>query len=96
MYSINLIAACLLEETFETWFFKSLILTVTLFRVTETLEALTGPVEKDLKDFARLAKWEDRNHYSLAASADKAHRKLHKFMRKYSVSDFFLDFLYYL
>ena len=49
------------------------------------LKALTGPVEKEVREFVRLAKWEDRNHYAMAASAEKAHRKLHKFTRKFKV-----------
>eukprot|EP00850_Spirogloea_muscicola_P001971 SM000007S20931 [mRNA] locus=s7:964636:998915:+ [translate_table: standard] len=50
-----------------------------------TLAAGTGPLERELKDFVRLAKWEDRNYYSMAASAEKAHRKLHKILRKFDV-----------
>ncbi|GBG67611.1 hypothetical protein CBR_g741 [Chara braunii] len=53
----------------------------------EVLKAEKAPIEQELKDFARLAKWEDRNYFSMAASADKAHRKLHKFVRKYEVCE---------
>eukprot|EP00850_Spirogloea_muscicola_P002909 SM000011S19087 [mRNA] locus=s11:783175:828718:+ [translate_table: standard] len=51
----------------------------------KTLAAGTGPLERELKEFVRLAKWEDRNYYSMAASAEKAHRKLHKILRKFDV-----------
>ena len=54
-------------------------------RLEGALKALTGPVEKEVREFVRLAKWEDRNHYAMAASAEKAHRKLHKFTRKFKV-----------
>ena len=54
-------------------------------RLESALKALTGPVEKEVREFVRLAKWEDRNHYAMAASAEKAHRKLHKFTRKFKV-----------
>eukprot|EP00898_Chlorokybus_atmophyticus_P007316 jgi/Chlat1/7586/Chrsp63S07074 len=40
-------------------------------------------VEQELKDFVKLSKWEDHNYYAMAASADKAHRKLHKLSQKY-------------
>eukprot|EP00897_Mesotaenium_endlicherianum_P007207 jgi/Mesen1/6514/ME000332S05520 len=52
--------------------------------VEETLRAGQAPIEKELREFVRLAKWEDRNHYAMAASADKAHRKLHKLSRKFA------------
>jgi midasin (ATPase involved in ribosome maturation) len=53
------------------------------------LEALRGggePVEKELREFVRLQKWEDRNVYALQMSAERSHRKLHKLASKLDVS----------
>jgi len=41
------------------------------------------PIEKKLKDEAKLAKWDDQSYYSLAESAEKNHRKLFKHLREY-------------
>jgi len=51
--------------------------------VQEMLSTGRGPIEKELKDFVKLTKWEDRGYYALALSAEKTHRKLHKLIRKY-------------
>lgn len=41
-----------------------------------------APSEKDLKDFVKLAKWEDRGYYAMKASTEKAQRHLHKLCRR--------------
>lgn len=51
--------------------------------VEEALTAGKAPIEKELKGFVKLTKWEDRGYYALAISAEKTHRKLHKLIRKY-------------
>ena len=40
------------------------------------------PLEKELADFVKLAKWEDRGFYAMKAAADKAHTQLCKIVRK--------------
>jgi len=40
------------------------------------------PLEKDLKDFVALAKWEDRGFYAMKASTERAQRHLHKLSRR--------------
>ncbi|KAL2649174.1 hypothetical protein R1flu_017302 [Riccia fluitans] len=40
-------------------------------------------IERELKDFVRLSKWDDRSYYTLSLSSEKTHRKLHKFVKKY-------------
>ena len=40
------------------------------------------PLEKELADFVKLAKWEDRGFYAMKASAEKAHSQLCKIIRK--------------
>ncbi|KAI8642397.1 hypothetical protein BD408DRAFT_180035 [Parasitella parasitica] len=47
------------------------------------LSQLRKPVEKDLKDFVKIATWKDVNIYALRQSAAKTHRQLHKCIRKY-------------
>ena len=51
--------------------------------VEETVTIGKAPIEKELKGFVKLTKWEDRGYYALAQSAEKTHRKLHKLIRKY-------------
>jgi midasin (ATPase involved in ribosome maturation) len=47
------------------------------------LAQLRKPIEKDLKDFVKIATWKDVNIYALRQSASKTHRQLHKCIRKY-------------
>ncbi|KAF7722956.1 AAA ATPase midasin [Apophysomyces ossiformis] len=47
------------------------------------LAQLRKPIEKDLKDFVKIASWKDVNIYALRQSAQKTHRQLHKCIRKY-------------
>mmetsp|Transcript_7732 Transcript_7732/g.11302 ORF Transcript_7732/g.11302 Transcript_7732/m.11302 type:complete len:2232 (-) Transcript_7732:121-6816(-) len=46
-------------------------------------EKLRAPIEKSLKDEAKIAKWDEQTYYSLADSADKSHKKLMKFLSQY-------------
>ena len=50
--------------------------------VADRLVAQTAPVRKELADFVRLAKWEDRGYYALRVAVEKAHRKLHQLTAK--------------
>jgi midasin len=50
--------------------------------IEEHLEGFMKPLEKELGDFVRLAKWEDRGFYAMRASAEKAHTQLCKISRK--------------
>ncbi|ORX62530.1 hypothetical protein DM01DRAFT_1278333, partial [Hesseltinella vesiculosa] len=47
------------------------------------LAQLRKPIEKELKDFVKIATWKDVNVYALRQSAQKTHRQLHKCIRKY-------------
>ncbi|KDD77117.1 hypothetical protein H632_c15p0, partial [Helicosporidium sp. ATCC 50920] len=40
------------------------------------------PVRKELQDFVRLSKWEDRNYHSMRANVEKSQRQLHSLSRK--------------
>eukprot|EP00798_Chlamydomonas_sp_ICE-L_P024875 gene24875-10536_t len=50
--------------------------------VRSALESGLSPIEKDLDDFVRLAKWEDRGYYAMKASTEKAQRYLHRLKRR--------------
>ena len=41
------------------------------------------PIEAKLKEFVKLARWDDRNYFSLKESAEKSHRQLHKLCKAY-------------
>ncbi|KAI8373712.1 hypothetical protein BD560DRAFT_327897 [Blakeslea trispora] len=47
------------------------------------LTQLRKPIEKDLKDFVKIATWKDVNIYALRQSASKTHRQLHKCIKRY-------------
>ena len=44
---------------------------------------LKTPIEKEVKEFVRITKWNDINYLSLKSSIDKSHRALLKFIKKY-------------
>ncbi|OQR87196.1 midasin-like protein, partial [Achlya hypogyna] len=44
---------------------------------------LRAPIQTQLNDFIKISKWDEQTYYSLAASAEKSHRKLMKFVRDY-------------
>ena len=54
-----------------------------LLAVEEAVSLGKSPLEKELKGFVKLTKWEDRGYYALALSAEKTHRKLHNIRRRY-------------
>ncbi|CAG8452138.1 711_t:CDS:10 [Ambispora gerdemannii] len=54
-----------------------------LFQHDKSLAEMRKPIEKDLKDFVKLASWKDINIYALKQSAQKTHRHLSKCIRKY-------------
>jgi len=50
--------------------------------VDATRERKCAAVKRKLKDEIKLARWDDRNYYTLKESADKSHRLLHKLSRE--------------
>ena len=50
--------------------------------VESTIKSKLAQHEKDLEDFVRLAKWEDRGFYAMKASTEKAQRHLHRLSRR--------------
>lgn len=49
------------------------------------IKEIRKPIEKELKDFVKIAKWNDINYWSVKETVEKTHRTLHKFMRKFEV-----------
>lgn len=43
-------------------------------------------IEKELKNFVKISRWNDMNFWSVRASVDKAHKTLTKHMKAYYVS----------
>jgi midasin len=50
--------------------------------VSLAVEAGLGPLRKELSDFVKLAKWEDRGYYAMKISTEKAQRQLHRLSRR--------------
>jgi midasin len=42
-----------------------------------------APLEKDIRDYIKLASWKDVNVFALKQSAERTHRQLHKCIRKF-------------
>nr|XP_033792626.1 midasin isoform X2 [Geotrypetes seraphini] len=51
-------------------------------RITE----LRLPLEKELKDFVNISKWNDANFWSVKQSVEKTHRTLFKYMKKFEAA----------
>ncbi|XP_025949160.1 midasin [Dromaius novaehollandiae] len=50
-------------------------------RITE----LRQPIEKELKEFVKISKWNDVSFWAIKQSVEKTHRTLFKFMKKFEV-----------
>uniref|UniRef100_A0A8C5QIK7 Midasin n=1 Tax=Leptobrachium leishanense TaxID=445787 RepID=A0A8C5QIK7_9ANUR len=51
--------------------------------VQSRIAELRKPLEKELKDFVKISKWNDVSFWSVKQSVDKTHRTLFKYMRKF-------------
>ncbi|XP_018599206.2 midasin isoform X2 [Scleropages formosus] len=47
---------------------------------------LRQPIEKELKDFVKISKWNDVNFWSIKQSVEKTHRTLFKFVKKFEAA----------
>ncbi|KAK2856665.1 hypothetical protein Q5P01_005400 [Channa striata] len=47
------------------------------------INQLRQPIEKELKDFVKISKWNDVSFYSIKQSVEKTHRTLFKFVKKF-------------
>lgn len=73
----------------DQWTMATILRNVSLYYsqftgyVNTMLAQLRKPIEKELKDFVKIASWKDVNIYALKQSAQKTHSQLHKCIRKY-------------
>ncbi|XP_048350337.1 midasin isoform X2 [Sphaerodactylus townsendi] len=54
--------------------------------VQARLTELRQPIEKELKEFVKISKWNDVSFWAVKQSVEKAHRTLFKFMKKYETT----------
>nr|XP_035921041.1 midasin isoform X1 [Halichoerus grypus] len=54
-----------------------------LDRVQTKIVELRSPLEKELKEFVKISKWNDVSFWSIKQSVEKTHRTLFKFMKKF-------------
>ncbi|XP_035851556.1 midasin isoform X1 [Sander lucioperca] len=47
------------------------------------ISQLRAPIEKELKDFVKISKWNDVSFWSIKQSVEKTHRTLFKFVKKF-------------
>ncbi|XP_036895348.1 midasin isoform X2 [Sturnira hondurensis] len=52
-------------------------------RVQAKILELRSPLEKELKEFVKISKWNDVSFWSIKQSVEKTHRTLFKFMKKF-------------
>ncbi|XP_061609171.1 midasin isoform X3 [Phyllopteryx taeniolatus] len=51
--------------------------------IQNKVRELRQPIEKDLKDFVKISKWNDVSFWSIKQSVEKSHRTLFKFVKKF-------------
>ena len=54
-----------------------------LSAITDDLARRRAPLEKEIRDYIKLASWKDVNVLALKQSAERTHRQLHKCIRKF-------------
>uniref|UniRef100_T1K3A0 Midasin n=1 Tax=Tetranychus urticae TaxID=32264 RepID=T1K3A0_TETUR len=54
--------------------------------VSEEIDRIRKPIEKELKDFVKIMRWNDGNFWSLKAKVEKSHKTLHRLTKKYDKS----------
>lgn len=54
------------------------------------IKNLRAPIEKKLKDFVKIARWNDINYWSIKETVEKTHRTLHKYIKEFEVSKVFI------
>uniref|UniRef100_A0AAR2JB73 Midasin n=1 Tax=Pygocentrus nattereri TaxID=42514 RepID=A0AAR2JB73_PYGNA len=54
--------------------------------VKSKMSQLRTPIEKELKDFVKISKWNDVSFWSIKQSVEKTHRTLFKFVKKFEAA----------
>ncbi|KAH9525003.1 AAA ATPase midasin [Bulinus truncatus] len=52
-------------------------------QIKDEIKTMRGPIDKQLKGFVKIARWNDMNYWALKASTEKSHRTVHKFIKEY-------------
>lgn len=51
--------------------------------VNARIAALKAPIEKKLKDYVKIARWNDISYWAVKETIEKTHRTLHKFVKEF-------------
>ena len=62
------------------------MLLLEIFRIEEHAAAERSSISKELQDFIKLHKWDERSYYALVSSADSMHKRVFKLVKKYKVA----------
>ncbi|XP_016311670.1 midasin-like [Sinocyclocheilus anshuiensis] len=54
--------------------------------IQNKITQLRSPIEKELKDFVKISKWNDVSFWSIKQSVEKTHRTLFKFVKKFEAA----------
>ena len=51
--------------------------------IESCLISVRNPIEKEVKEFVKIARWNDHNFWSVKTAVDKSHKQLIKYIKKY-------------
>lgn len=51
--------------------------------INSKINSIKAPIEKKLKDFVKIARWNDISYWAVKETVDKTHRTLHKFTKEF-------------
>ena len=51
--------------------------------IESALVSVRKPIEKEVKEFVKIAKWSENNFWSVKSAVEKSHKQLYKYMKKY-------------
>lgn len=52
-------------------------------QITDTFDVLKKPIDKELKSFVKICRWNDRTFWALKTGVEKAHKTVHKFVKRF-------------
>ncbi|CAD5111280.1 DgyrCDS602 [Dimorphilus gyrociliatus] len=52
-------------------------------QISDNLESLQKPIDKELKSYVKICRWNDRTFWALKTGVEKAHKTVHKFIKKF-------------
>lgn len=54
-------------------------------KVDTKIKELRTPIEKKLKDYIKIVRWNDINYWSVKETVEKTHRTLHKYIKEFEI-----------